>query len=125
MTEPRQSGAENVRKRRGLFAAGAALVAAIVAKVTEQRVEAGSDGDVVLGGSNMESTETLITNTAADSIALEWRATGAPWGLAYSHLAVRTVFWAFPRSQMAWLVVLACAAKTHGQTRTVCRGSTT
>jgi hypothetical protein len=33
-------------KRRGLFAAGAALVAAVVvAKVTEQKVEAGVDGD--------------------------------------------------------------------------------
>src|SRR6516165_10409909 len=49
-------------KRRGLFTAGAALVAAVVGKVTEQRVMAGTDGDVVLGGSNTETTTTTITN---------------------------------------------------------------
>jgi hypothetical protein len=49
-------------KRRGVFAAATALVAAVVGKVTEQRVLAGTDGDVVLGGSNTETTTTTITN---------------------------------------------------------------
>jgi hypothetical protein len=39
-------------KRRGLFAAGAALVAGLIARWTEQAVLAGIDGDVVLGGVN-------------------------------------------------------------------------
>jgi hypothetical protein len=55
-----------VLKRRGLFAAAAALVAAVVAKVTEQKVEAGVDGDVVLGASNFTTGTTVITATNSD-----------------------------------------------------------
>jgi hypothetical protein len=54
-------------KRRGLFAAAAALVAAVVAKVTEQPVLAGVDGDVVLGAANTTANVTSINNTTANS----------------------------------------------------------
>src|SRR6516164_6182016 len=54
-------------KRRGLFAAAAALVAAVVAKVTEQPVLAGVDGDVVLGATNTTANVTRIDNTTPNS----------------------------------------------------------
>jgi hypothetical protein len=63
-------------QRRGLFAAVAALAAAVVAKVTEQKVEAGSDGDVVLGGSNTTTQTTIITNNASSGTGLEVIAPG-------------------------------------------------
>jgi hypothetical protein len=49
-------------KRRGLLAAGAAFVAGLVARLTEQPVLAGTDGDVVLGGQNQATALTLIAN---------------------------------------------------------------
>src|SRR6478735_7076819 len=51
-------------RRRGLFAAAAAVVAGLVAKFSEEPVEAGADGDVVLGTTNNEATPTSILNTA-------------------------------------------------------------
>src|SRR5215471_19568827 len=66
---------EQVWKRRGLFAAGAALVAAVVAKVTEQPILAGVDGDVVLGASNTTTALTIVRNTAASGVALSGHAT--------------------------------------------------
>ena len=54
--------AQKTWKRRGVFAAATGLVAAVVSKATEQRVMAGTDGDVVLGGLNTETTTTTITN---------------------------------------------------------------
>jgi hypothetical protein len=49
-------------KRRGLFAVAAALVAAFVGRATEQKVEAGVDGDVVLGSTNTTPTPTVIVS---------------------------------------------------------------
>lgn len=49
---------ETVWKRRGLFAAAAALVAAIFGKLAEERVEAGTDGEVVLGMTQTTSGST-------------------------------------------------------------------
>ena len=57
-------------KRRGLLAAGVTLVAGFVAKLTEQPVSAGVDGDVVLGAHNSTSTTTTIINSAADSVGM-------------------------------------------------------
>ena len=61
-TDTPNKTAEIAWQRRGLFAAAAALFAGFVARVTEQRVMAGTDGDVVLGGLNTETTTTTITN---------------------------------------------------------------
>ena len=47
-------------KRRGLLAAGVALVAGLVAKLTEQPVSAGTDGDVVLGASTRRRFRQLM-----------------------------------------------------------------
>jgi hypothetical protein len=57
-------------KRRGLLAAGAALVAGLVARLTETRVSAGIDGDVVLGGDNTSVGNTRITCTGQSGVAL-------------------------------------------------------
>ena len=62
LNENHNEAAQKTWKRRGVFTAAAALIAAVVGKVTEQRVIAGTDGDVVLGGSNTETTTTTITN---------------------------------------------------------------
>jgi hypothetical protein len=51
-------------KRRGLLTAAWAAVAAFVLKQATQPVEAGVDGDVVLGASNTTTTQTTITNSA-------------------------------------------------------------
>ena len=81
------SGSEHERgwKRRGLFAAAAALVAAVVGRVTEQPVEAGVDGDVVLGADNNATLTTRITATNADGIGfvglvMQERRAGASFG---------------------------------------------
>src|SRR5262245_36576222 len=58
-------------KRRGLLALAAAFVGALVAKVTEAPVSAGSDGDVVLGGFNTTTSLTTIQSTAANGLALQ------------------------------------------------------
>jgi hypothetical protein len=57
-------------KRRGLLAAAWAAVAAFVLRQTTQPVEAGVDGDVVLGASNTTTTQTTITNSAPRGIGL-------------------------------------------------------
>jgi len=74
MTDPTSSfgdgGTADKWKRRGLFGMAAALVAGFMARVAEQPVEAGTDGDVVLGASNTESTTTLIQHTGSTGPAL-------------------------------------------------------
>jgi len=62
-------GDEKGWKRRGLFAAAAALVAAVVARVTERPVEAGSDGDVVLGAANVANATTSISTSPIPGIS--------------------------------------------------------
>src|ERR1700730_17588426 len=62
--------ASHTWKRRGLIAAAWAAVAAIVAKRATEPVEAGVDGDIVLGAANTTTTVTSITNTTADGRAL-------------------------------------------------------
>jgi hypothetical protein len=78
-----QRGASHTWKRRGLIAAAWAAVAAIVARQTTEPVEAGVDGDVVLGASNTTAKSTSITNTETNSIALELTNTASVngWGL--------------------------------------------
>ena len=51
-----------VLKRRGLLAAAAAFVAGAIAKLSEQPVYAGADGDVVLGTINNAATITAPTS---------------------------------------------------------------
>jgi hypothetical protein len=78
------SAPDQTFKRRGLLAAGAAFVAGLVAKLSEQSVSAGIDGDLVLGQPNTTSTVPSITNTTASSTALELTCTASPgggWGL--------------------------------------------
>jgi hypothetical protein len=69
-------------KRRGLLAAAAAFVAGLVAKLSEEPVSAGVDGDVVLGTSNTTSGITSITNTTGGA-GLELSCLGGTdgWGL--------------------------------------------
>jgi hypothetical protein len=61
-------------KRRGLLAAAVAFVAGLVAKVTEQPVSAGTDGDVVLGAANFTAGTTRIacsSGTVGTALRLE------------------------------------------------------
>jgi hypothetical protein len=69
--EGEQRMASHTWKRRGLIAAAWAAVAAIVARQTTEPVEAGVDGDVVLGNSNTTTGITSITNTTTSSDALD------------------------------------------------------
>ena len=64
-----QGMASHIWKRRGLLAAAWAAVAAIVARQTTEPVEAGVDGDVVLGVGNSTPATTAITNTAVNGVA--------------------------------------------------------
>jgi hypothetical protein len=69
-------------KRRGLLALAAAAVAGFIAKLSEQRVSAGTDGDVILGasaGSNLTATQTTICNNgfAAGPAIHGFRSSGA------------------------------------------------
>jgi hypothetical protein len=66
--------------RRGLLAAVAALVAGLVATFSEETVRAGTDGDVVLGGSNSTGGTTKITCTANNAIALYAEDSIGPYG---------------------------------------------
>jgi hypothetical protein len=75
--------ASHTWKRRGLIAAAWAAVAAIVAKQTTAPVEAGIDGDVVLGTFNTTTGTTVITNTTADSYALQAFCTAGPGGSGF------------------------------------------
>jgi hypothetical protein len=67
-------------KRRGLIAAAWAAVAAIVARQTTEPVEAGVDGDVVLGVANTTTGITAITNSTQSSDALDLFCTGGTDG---------------------------------------------
>jgi len=81
--ETREKGeaARRTWKRRGVFAAVAAVVAGFLAKVTEQPVETADGGNVVLGASNSETIVTTITNGAtAGPFALQLVATGGAGG---------------------------------------------
>jgi hypothetical protein len=70
-------------KRRGLLAAAWAAVAAIVVRQTTEPVEAGVDGDVVLGATNTTAARTIIFNTAANNEGLDLYCTAGTdgWGL--------------------------------------------
>jgi hypothetical protein len=63
--------AQRTSKRRGLYAAAAALVAGVVARMSPQRLEAGVDGDVVLRRGNTTGTTTSILNTSPTGTALD------------------------------------------------------
>jgi hypothetical protein len=78
-----QRMASHTWKRRGLLAAAWAAAAAIVVRQTTEPVEAGVDGDVVLGAANTATTKTSISNTTAVSEALDlYCTTGTDgWGL--------------------------------------------
>ena len=65
-----QGMASHSWKRRGLIAAAWAAIAAIVARQTTEPVEAGVDGDVVLGAGNTTTGITSIFNTTAGSDGL-------------------------------------------------------
>jgi hypothetical protein len=71
------SAPDQTLKRRGLLAAGAAFVAGLIAKLSEQSVSAGIDGDVVLGQPNTTSTVTSAINTTGFSTALELTCTAS------------------------------------------------
>jgi hypothetical protein len=58
--------ATHTLERRGLLAAGAAVVAGLVARLSETPVSAGVDGDVVLGQDNTSASPTSITSSAPD-----------------------------------------------------------
>ena len=57
-------------QRRGLLAIAAAFVAGVVAKLSEQPVFAGTDGDVVLGAANSTAGLTEIDCTTANGRGL-------------------------------------------------------
>jgi hypothetical protein len=64
-------------ERRGLLAAAWAAVAGFVLKHTTEPLEAGVDGDVVLGASNIAATQTGIFRTATTGTALQVACTAA------------------------------------------------
>ena len=68
--QPTLEKPETLVKRRGLFAAAWAAVAAAMLRQTTQPVQAGTDGDVVLGAYNATANETLIVNTAMNGTGL-------------------------------------------------------
>jgi hypothetical protein len=71
-------------KRRGLLAAAWAAMAAVVLNRTTQPVEAGVDGDVVLGAQNTTTGDTIITCSTPNGAGLGgFCITGLDgWGLA-------------------------------------------
>jgi hypothetical protein len=73
--QPAAQQSETSLKRRGLFAAVWAAVAAVILKETTQPVQAGVDGDVVLGAFNSTSGETSIN--CSDFFAFEALSTHA------------------------------------------------
>ncbi len=78
MTSPAASKNAPLRTvRRGLLAAAWAAVASVVLRRTAERVEAGTDGDVVLGAANFSTTTTGIHRTTIGT-ALEVSGQGAP-----------------------------------------------
>jgi len=70
-----------VLKRRGLLAAAAAFVAGALAKLSEQPLYAGADGDVVLGTINNAATTSVINCTATDGHAFQAIGSGAGFGV--------------------------------------------
>jgi hypothetical protein len=80
--DPSASDSTKTVTRRGLIAAAAALVTAFVGGISEETIQAGSDGDVVLGASNTTAGSTRITCTGASTAALYANGTGSyGWGL--------------------------------------------
>jgi hypothetical protein len=67
-------------KRRGLLAAGAALMAGLIGKLSEEPVSAGTDGDVVLGQNNTVAGFTAVTCTLANTIAFQGVCQTGPMG---------------------------------------------
>jgi len=67
-TDIQNKTAEKTWKRRGLFAAAAAMVAGVVARVSEQRVQAGTDGDVVLGATSTSTAQTTVRNNGDPNV---------------------------------------------------------
>jgi hypothetical protein len=63
--------AQRTPKRQRLFAAATALVAGVVARISERLVKTGIDCDVVLGEGNTTGTTTSILKTWANGTALD------------------------------------------------------
>ena len=89
-TQQSDSSSQTI-KRRGLFAAAVALIGAVVAKVTEQPVQAGVDGDVVLGASNTTTASPMARMTASSSAAR----------VRSDCASRRSLAWASTRSEMS------------------------
>ena len=68
-------------QRRGLLAVAAAFVAGLVAKLSEQPVFAGIDGDLVLGAVNSTSGFTALVSTVPSGTALTLTGTAGTNGL--------------------------------------------
>jgi hypothetical protein len=81
-----QTMAGHAWKRRGLIAAAWAAVAAIVVRQTTEPVEAGVDGDVVLGAVNTVAGFTTITSTLANGDGLDVICTTGPDGFGLGAL---------------------------------------
>jgi hypothetical protein len=80
MTEQASAGVPARRTRRQLLARGTAALAAVLTAEALARpapAQAGTDGDVVLGGANSEITATTISNTAGGVDALSCTAVGS------------------------------------------------
>jgi hypothetical protein len=79
-------------RRRGLFAAALGFVAGFAARWSEEPLEAGSDGDVVLGGDNVTTTATKVTNTAGGTTIFANSPHGiGVWGYASDYGVFGTV----------------------------------
>src|SRR5690349_19000364 len=79
MTEQGSAGPPARRTRRQLLAGKTGALAAVLtaeALADPAPASAGTDGDVVLGADNDESTTTSITNTTPGGIALACYSTG-------------------------------------------------
>jgi hypothetical protein len=74
-------GTSQTIKRRGLLAAAWAAVAAFVLRQTTQPLQAGVDGDVVLGFPNASTFETSITNSANNGTAFFAQCINGPSGV--------------------------------------------
>jgi hypothetical protein len=79
MSEPTNGGdarQQQTWKRRGLFAAAIAAVAGMVAKVTEQPVQAADGGPVLISANNAGTGSTGVTSSGAGVFALYGVASG-------------------------------------------------
>jgi hypothetical protein len=109
--------ASHAWKRRGLIAAAWAAVAAIVARQTTEPVEAGVDGDVVLGANNTTIATTFITNTnSAGGAALGLVSTAGNNGVACARRAAVSAF--SDRAAEEWQVARGLSALRPGRTTT-------